>query len=80
MKKFNLSRNKKYDFDITINSDTYAGELVLPYVRAALRSPDTIAKGYVRQIEGLNKSAVISQISSSNPIVAASCGFTSGAK
>jgi hypothetical protein len=79
MKKFNLSRNKKYDFDITINSDTYAGEQVLPYVRAALRSPDTIAKGYVRQIEGLNKSAVISQISSSNPIVAASCGFTSGA-
>jgi len=79
MKKFNLSRNKKYDFDITINSDTYAGELVLPYVRAALRSPDTIAKGYVRQIEGLNKSAVISQISSSNPIVAGSCGFTAGA-
>ena len=79
MKRFNLSKNKKYDFDITINSDTYAGELALPYVRAALRSPDTIAKGYVRQIEGLNKSAVISEISSSNPIVAASCGFTSGA-
>ena len=79
MKKFNLSRNKKYDFDITINSDTYAGELVLPYVRAALRSPDTIAKGYVRQIEGLNKSAVISQISSSNPIVSATCGWTAGA-
>tara|TARA_R100000655_G_scaffold4328_1_gene13928 strand:+ start:2150 stop:3139 length:990 start_codon:yes stop_codon:yes gene_type:complete len=79
MKKLNLSKNKRYDFDITINSDTYAGELVLPYVRAALRSPDTIAKGYVRQIEGLNKSAVISQISSSNPIVAASCGWTAGA-
>ena len=79
MKNYNLSRNKKYDFDITINSDTYAGELALPYVRAALRSPDTIAKGYVRQIEGLNKSAVISEISSSNPIVAASCGWTAGA-
>ena len=79
MKRFNLSKNKKYDFDITINSDTYAGEQAFPYVRAALRSPDTIAKGYVRQIEGLNKSAVISEISSSNPIVAASCGFTSGA-
>ena len=79
MKNYNLSRNKKHDFDITINSDTYAGELALPYVRAALRSPDTIAKGYVRQIEGLNKSAVISEISSSNPIVAASCGWTAGA-
>ena len=79
MKKLNLSRNKRYDFDITINSDTYAGELALPFVRAALRSPDTIAKGYVRQIEGLNKSAVISEISSSNPIVAASCGWTAGA-
>tara|TARA_R100001594_G_scaffold6565_7_gene18569 strand:+ start:11327 stop:12316 length:990 start_codon:yes stop_codon:yes gene_type:complete len=79
MNKLNLSKNKRYDFDITINSDTYAGELALPYVRAALRSPDTIAKGYVRQIEGLNKSAVISEISSSNPIVAASCGWTAGA-
>jgi hypothetical protein len=79
MKKFNLSRNKQYDFNIDIQSDTYAGELALPYVRAALRSPDTIAKGYVRQIEGLNKSAVISEISSSNPIVAASCGWTAGA-
>jgi hypothetical protein len=78
MKKLNLSKNKRYDFDIDIQSDTYAGELVLPYVRAALRSPDTIAKGYVRQIEGLNKSAVISEISSTNPIVAASCGWTAG--
>ena len=77
--KFKLSKNQRYDFDITIAGDTYAGEQALPYVRAALRSPDTIAKGYVRQIEGLNKSAVISEISSSNPIIAASCGFTSGA-
>ena len=51
MKKMKLSTNKKYEFDITVNSDTYAGVHSLPYVTAALRSPDTVAKGYVRTIE-----------------------------
>ena len=73
-----LANNKRYEFDITVNGDTYAGVHSLPYVTAALRSPDTVAKGYVRTIDGLTKSAVINNIASSNPIVAAACGFTSG--
>ena len=72
-----LANNKRYEFDITVNGDTYAGVHSLPYVTAALRSPDTVAKGYVRTIDGLTKSAVINNIASSNPIVAAACGFTS---
>ena len=48
-----LANNKRYEFDITVNSDTYAGVHSLPYVTAALRSPDTVAKGYVRTIDGL---------------------------
>ena len=74
-----IQLSKYHEFDITVNSDTYAGVHALPYVTAALRSPDTIAKGYVRTIDGLNKSAVISNVAASNLIVAADeCGFVSG--
>ena len=80
MKQMKLSTNKRYEFDITVNGDTYAGVQSLPYVTAALRSPDTVAKGYVRTIDGLTKSAVINNIASSNPIVSASsCSFDDGA-
>ena len=80
MKQMKLSTNKRYEFDITVNGDTYAGVHSLPYVTAALRSPDTVAKGYVRTIDGLTKSAVINNIASSNPIVSASsCSFDDGA-
>ena len=66
---------KKYDLAIG-GGDTYAGVQALPYVSAALRSPDTIAKGYVRVLDGLTKSAVINNIASANPIVAAACAFS----
>jgi hypothetical protein len=75
---YSLSTNKKYNFDITVTDNTYAGQLALPYVTAALRSPDTVAKGYVRTIDGLNSKAVINNIASSNPIVPAACAFSSG--
>jgi len=74
-----IQLSKYHEFDITITGDTYAGVHALPYVTAALRSPDTIAKGYVRTIDGLNKSAVINNIAASNLIVAADeCGFVAG--
>ena len=72
-----IQLSKKREFDITITGDTYAGVHALPYVTAALRSPDTVAKGYVRTLDGLTKSAVINNIASSNPIVAAACAFSS---
>ena len=71
--KYNLS--KEYQFDITVTDNTYAGKLALPYVTAAVKSPDTVAKGYVRQIDGLNRKAVISNLGISNPILAAGCDF-----
>ena len=74
--QYNLS--KEYQFDITVTDNTYAGKLALPYVTAAVKSPDTVAKGYVRQIDGLNSKAVISNLGVSNPIVAAACSFSSG--
>ena len=74
MSKENL--NKKRNFDIEIVADTYAGKLALPYVAAAVKSPDTVAKGFVRQIDGLNKSAVIGNVGSPTPVVADQCGFS----
>ena len=74
--KYNLS--KEYQFDITVTDNTYAGKLALPYVTAAVKSPDTVAKGYVRQIDGLNSKAVISNLGISDPIVAHTCDFSSG--
>ena len=73
-----IQLSKKREFDITITGDTYAGVHALPYVTAALRSPDTVAKGYVRTMDGLTKSAVINNIACANPIVAAACSFSSG--
>jgi hypothetical protein len=72
--------SKKYDFDISVNpATTYAGSQALPYVTAAVKSNDTIAKGYVRQMDGLAGSkAVISSLVTTDPIVGASgaCSFS----
>ena len=78
--KYNLS--KEYQFDITVTDNTYAGKLALPYVTAAVKSPDTVAKGYVRQIDGLNRKAVMSNLgfAAGGVIVAGgtgNCTFTS---
>ena len=72
--QYNLS--KDYQFNITVTDNTYAGKLALPYVTAAVKSPDTIAKGYVRQIDGLNSKAVISNLGISDPVQAAACDFS----
>ena len=72
--QYNLS--KEYQFDITVTDNTYAGRLALPYVTAAVKSPDTVAKGYVRQIDGLNSKAVISNIGISDPVQVAGCDFS----
>ena len=69
--------SKRRDFDITVNpATTYAGEQALPYVTAAVKSNDTIAKGYVRQMDGLTSKAVISSLVTTDPIVGAACAFS----
>ena len=69
--------SKRRDFDISINpATTYAGEQALPYVTAAVKSNDTIAKGFVRQMDGLTSKAVISSLVTTDPIVAAHCDFS----
>jgi len=71
--KYNLS--KEYQFDIDVTADNYVGKLALPYVTAAVKSPDTVAKGYVRQIDGLRKAANITGLSLNDPVKASVCDF-----
>ena len=59
---------------ITING-TYAGELALPYIHAALLSGDTLAKGYVTLKEGVKYKAVLKKLSSANLVQTFTCDF-----
>jgi len=72
-----IELNKQYDMAVTVNpATTYAGEQALPYVTAAVKSNDTVAKGYVRVMDGLTSKAVISSLVTTDPIVGAACGFS----
>ena len=62
---------------LTINSSTYAGELALPYINAAILSGDTLAKGYVTLKEGVKYKAVLKKLSNAASLVqAATCDFS----
>ena len=66
--------SKEFQFDIEVNpATTYAGIQALPYVTGAVKAMDTI--NYVRQIDGLNAKAVISSLTTTDPIVASDCDF-----
>ena len=61
---------------LTITS-TYAGELALPYINAAILSGDTLAKGYVTLKEGVKYKAVLKKLANSASLVqAAGCDFS----
>jgi len=60
---------------ITING-TYAGELALPYIHAALLSGDTLAKGYVTLKEGVKYKAVLKKLASANLVQSFTCDFS----
>jgi len=73
-------KSKKYDFDITVSPNTYAGELALPYVTAAILGAETINKGRARLIEGVVHKAVINALDYDGGLLQASaCDFTDGA-
>jgi len=60
----------------TVNpTTTYAGVLAAPFVAPALKLADTLNKGFVRQIDGIQNKAVISSLSSTGVIQAANCAW-----
>lgn len=57
-------------------TSTYAGELALPYINAAILSGDTIAKNYVTIKENVKYKAVLKKLANSASLVqAAACNF-----
>jgi len=58
-------------------TSTYAGELALPYINAAILSGDTLAKGYVTLKENVKYKAVLKKLANGASLVqAAACNFT----
>ncbi len=72
-------KSQKYNFDITVTDNTYAGELALPYVTAAVTGAETIANNRCRLIEGVVHKAVVSNLGITDPIQAAGCAGADGA-
>ena len=75
-----MSKFRKFDDDIVVTANTYAGELAAPYVAAATTSVPTIREGRCRLIEGVVSKAVISEVVVADPLLAANCGFDPGDK
>ena len=62
---------------LTITNSSYAGELALPYINAAILSGDTLAKGYVTLKENVKFKAVLKKLANSASLVqAAGCDFS----
>jgi hypothetical protein len=61
--------------NLTISASSYAGELALPYISAALLTGDTIANRYVTVKENVKFKAVLKKLASANLVKAASCDF-----
>lgn len=77
--------SKKYNFDIQVTDNTYAGELALPYVTAAITGAETLQNNRARLIEGVVHKAVISNLGfnqqdgGATVVQAAACAGTDGA-
>ena len=77
--------SKKYNFDMDVVSGTYAGELALPYVTAAITGAETLKNNRARLMEGVVAKAVINnvgfnqQAGGATVIQAAACAGTDGA-
>lgn len=62
--------------NLTISSSTYAGQLALPYIQAAMLSGETLANGYIQTKENVKYKAVIKKLASTGLVTAATCDFT----
>lgn len=60
---------------LTISSSSYAGELALPYIAAAVLSGDTIANEYVTIHENVKYKAVLKTLSTTGIVKAWGCDF-----
>ncbi len=71
-------RRRNFAAPAVVPDTTYAGVHASPFVAPALKLAETLTKGFVRQIDGIQSKAVISSLSSTGVIQAASCDWDSG--
>ncbi len=71
-------RRRNFDIDVTTTPTTYAGELQAQIMSAAVSSGDTLANGWVHQIDGIHHKGVISTLNAADTIQAGSCTFNDG--
>jgi hypothetical protein len=69
---------RRRNFDINVSSNTYAGEVQAEIMSAAVSSGDTLANGWVHQIDGIHHKAVVSTLNAADTIQAAACSFDDG--
>lgn len=77
LSKRGLSRRNFAAPALNPDPSSYAGVLATPFVAPALKTADTLQKGFVRQIDGIQSKAVISNLSSTGTIVDANCDWNS---
>ena len=64
--------------DLTISTNTYAGEAAAQYVQAALLTGNSISSGYVNVQDGVKHKFTERPLTHSGIIQSAACAFTSG--
>ncbi len=76
--------NKNYKFksakfelatDIAVASNSYAGVLSLPYLAPAVKLADSVANGYVTELDGITQKAVVNTLTPGTMIKAAGCDW-----
>jgi hypothetical protein len=80
-RKFGAARRRAFNNPVFSNPNppSYAGDLVTPFLTPALKSGDTLANNFVRQIDGITNKAVFQVSTIDNDIIqAAGCGFDDG--
>jgi len=76
--------NKNYKFksakfelatDIAVAQNSYAGVLSLPYLAPAVKLADSVANGYVTELDGITQKAVVNTLTPGTMIKAAGCDW-----
>jgi len=70
-------KSVKYELatDIAIGANTYAGVLALPYLAPSVKLANTVANGYVTELDGITRKAVVNSLTPGTMIKASGCDW-----
>lgn len=70
-------KSAKYELatDIAVAQNSYAGVLSLPYLAPAVKLADSVANGYVTELDGITLKAVVNTLTPGTMIKAAGCDW-----